>query len=403
MDECDRIMEQIKQNWLPILNEAIFGADGGKIKEILRRDLLNTECLNVHNLVYDKSRLFPYQKLLLSATLTRNPEKLEQMKLFQPIYFTIGAEKLNQEQSDVTSNGTQKAVTNSDSKEMKMLNDLVSKRNKIENGHSITEADLIGSEGDINVPKELSECFIELIQTEKPLVAIYLIKKLGYRRMLCFVKSKDTAKRLNKLFELNKIKSMEYSSSLHGARRKRAQTKFEEDKLDVLVCSDVMARGMDLANVDYVLLYDAPRDLNSYVHKVGRTARAGRSGTAFTFLEKKEVYFFKKMTKQIGSSGVVTTKADDGEESTNLTNVKNQSHKIKEIKVKKSELKILIDDYRKSLLDLKEALRHKNKTESTTNGKLKSSNMIDEETNGNIKKRKQSNINNSKYLKRIKK
>jgi len=398
LDECDRIMEQIKQNWLPILNEAIFGGNGGESQEIKHRDLLNTECLNVHNLVTDKTRLFPYQKLLLSATLTRNPEKLEQMKLFQPIYFTIGAEKLNQQENSITTNESQKVETNSDTKEMKMLSDLVSKQKKIDNGHSNIEADLIGSEGDISVPKELNECFIELIQTEKPLIAIYLIKKLGYRRMLCFVKSKDTAKRLNKLFELNNIKSMEYSSALHAARRKRVLAKFEEDKLDVLVCSDVMARGMDLANVDYVLLYDAPRDLNSYVHKIGRTARAGRAGTAFTFLEKREIYFFKKITKQIGSSSNLTTKVEDGE-----TVTSSQAHKIKEIKIKKSELKVLINDYRKSLLDLKEALKHKNKTESLANVKQKTTDTNGDDSNSQIKKRKQTNSNNIKYLKRVKK
>lgn len=60
-----------------------------------------------------------------------------------------------------------------------------------------------------------------------------------------------------------------------------------------------MARGMDLENVDYVLLYDSASHLNSYVHKVGRTARAGRAGTAISFLEHKEIYFFKKMMLQI--------------------------------------------------------------------------------------------------------
>lgn len=69
----------------------------------------------------------------------------------------------------------------------------------------------------------------------------------------------------------------------------------------MLVCSDVMARGMDLENVDYVLLYDSASYLNSYIHKVGRTARAGRPGTAISFLEHKEIYFFKKMMSQIRS------------------------------------------------------------------------------------------------------
>lgn len=103
---------------------------------------------------------------------------------------------------------------------------------------------------------------------EKPLVAIHMLKVLNYKPMLCFVKSKESAKRLNRLLQLNEVSSMEYSASLHAGRRTRIKTKFEQGKLDVLVCSDVMARGMDLPNVDYVLLYDAPAHLSSYVHKV---------------------------------------------------------------------------------------------------------------------------------------
>ena len=389
-------MEQIKQNWLSILNEAINGTNGQEETACVnkRRDLLNTECLNVHNLAMDKTRLLPYQKLLLSATLTRNPEKLEQMKLFQPIYFTIGAEKLIQLPNNAKANPTSGMPVESkaETKEIRMLSDLVSTRKKLDNGHSAADADMNSTEGEINVPKELNELFVELILTEKPLYAIYLIKKLGYRRMLCFVKSKDTAKRLNKLFELNQIKSIEYSSALHGARRKRAQTKFEEDKLDVLVCSDMMARGMDLTNVDYVLLYDAPKDLNSYVHKVGRTARAGRSGTAITFLEKKEIFFFKKMTKQIGAAEKAPLENGSAEKST--------AHKIKEIKVKKSELKDLVTDYRKSLLDLKDALKQKPKTEKPSTPKVDANST---DSNDKSKKRKQLNNTNAKYLKRIKK
>ena len=103
---------------------------------------------------------------------------------------------------------------------------------------------------------------------EKPLVVIHMLKVLSYKPMLCFVKSKESAKRLNRLLQLNDVSSMEYSASLHAGRRTRIKAKFEQGKLDVLVCSDVMARGMDLPNVDYVLLYDAPAHLSSYVHKV---------------------------------------------------------------------------------------------------------------------------------------
>ncbi len=69
-------------------------------------------------------------------------------------------------------------------------------------------------------------------------MAIYLIKVLKYNNMLVFVKSIDTAKRLCKLFEFNNINALGYSSSLHVGRRKRLLNKFQQNKIDVLVCSD---------------------------------------------------------------------------------------------------------------------------------------------------------------------
>ena len=74
IDECDRIMDQIKQNWLSCLFNALSSS---------HRSILQNENLNVNNLILEKTRVFPMQKILLSATLTRNPEMLEQIKLFQ--------------------------------------------------------------------------------------------------------------------------------------------------------------------------------------------------------------------------------------------------------------------------------------------------------------------------------
>ncbi len=62
-----------------------------------------------------------------------------------------------------------------------------------------------------------------------------------------------------------------------------------------LICSDVMARGMDLPSVDLVVNYDATPFLRTYIHRIGRTARAGRSGTAISLLKGKEVRHFKEM------------------------------------------------------------------------------------------------------------
>lgn len=95
--------------------------------------------------------------------------------------------------------------------------------------------------------------------------------------------------------------------------------------------------------------------MSSYIHKVGRTARAGRTGTAITLLEHKEIFFFKKMMAKIG----------------NKENNKQTEHKIKELKVLKSKLKPLHEGYTASLVKLKEKMVPKKKpikndNESTT-------------------------------------
>jgi ATP-dependent RNA helicase DDX51/DBP6 len=405
LDECDRIMDQIKQNWLSILNKAVF--DHTNLNNKLHRELLDQESLNVYNLFFNKKKLLPYQKLLLSATLTRNPEKLEQVNLFKPIYFNVAAEKLNNKQSAASAvnekindtNGS--TLANKKPEEVEAIS-TIDKSNNILNKSKGINQNLDNSE-DINLPNELNELMIEVVASQKPLIAIYLIKTLGYRRMLCFVKSIDTAKRLNKLFELNNIVSMEYSSSLHVARRKRVQEKFEQDKIDVLVCSDVMARGMDLENVDYVLLYDSVKFLNSYIHKVGRTARAGRVGTAISFLEHKEIFFFKKMMAQINtqqkpSNNKSIKQSDD--QTSNLQQAKKSQHKVREFKIQKSKLKPLLENYRNSLLKLKEDLHGANKKE-VANGDDKEIENKNETENKNSK-RKQTNSRNFRAVKKNK-
>lgn len=115
---------------------------------------------------------------------------------------------------------------------------------------------------------------------------------------------------------------------------------------------------------DYLLnSLDSPKHLSSYIHKVGRTARAGRSGVAITLLEHKEIYFFKKMMSKIGNNGTGENKATD--------------HKIKEIKVLKSKLKPLMPEYTKSLTKLKEKMVSKPKSKTMETEENESKILID--------------------------
>ncbi|KQY56225.1 MULTISPECIES: DEAD/DEAH box helicase [unclassified Nocardioides] len=94
------------------------------------------------------------------------------------------------------------------------------------------------------------------------------------------------------------------ASPLHGdmqqTSRERAMTKFREDKIKVLVATDVAARGIDVAGVSHVINYTCPEDDKTYVHRIGRTGRAGATGTAITFVDWADLTRWKVINKTLG-------------------------------------------------------------------------------------------------------
>lgn len=93
------------------------------------------------------------------------------------------------------------------------------------------------------------------------------------------------------------------SSPLHGdmaqIAREKALTRFREDKLRVLVATDVAARGIDVAGVSHVINYSCPEDDKTYVHRIGRTGRAGASGIAITFVDWQDLHRWKMINKTL--------------------------------------------------------------------------------------------------------
>lgn len=91
------------------------------------------------------------------------------------------------------------------------------------------------------------------------------------------------------------------ADGLHGdmqqKQRDAVMSKFRRKEIEVLVATDVAARGIDVGDVEAVFNYDIPMDDEYYVHRIGRTARAGKAGLAFTFVIGKEVYRIKEIQK----------------------------------------------------------------------------------------------------------
>jgi ATP-dependent RNA helicase RhlE len=113
-----------------------------------------------------------------------------------------------------------------------------------------------------------------------------LVEVLSEKRdlALVFVRTKHGADRLKKKLGSRGINSVALHGNKNQNQRQRALDSFERGHVDVLIATDVAARGLDLDGITHVVNFDPPHDHTDYVHRVGRTARAGRSGTGITFV-----------------------------------------------------------------------------------------------------------------------
>ncbi|MDQ3587311.1 MAG: DEAD/DEAH box helicase [Actinomycetota bacterium] len=106
----------------------------------------------------------------------------------------------------------------------------------------------------------------------------------GRGRTLVFVRTKRGVSRLVKRLGSHGIKAVEMHGNRTQAQREKALARFHDGSADTLVATDVAARGIDVDDITHVINFDAPDDRDAYVHRVGRTARAGRSGVGVTFV-----------------------------------------------------------------------------------------------------------------------
>ena len=110
----------------------------------------------------------------------------------------------------------------------------------------------------------------------------------GEGRRILFTRTKFQAKKLAKNLTQNGIPAAELHGNLNQNQRDRNLAAFDSGDVRVMVATDVAARGLDIDDVDAVFNYDVPDELENYTHRIGRTGRAGRGGTAFSFCDINE-------------------------------------------------------------------------------------------------------------------
>jgi ATP-dependent RNA helicase RhlB len=118
---------------------------------------------------------------------------------------------------------------------------------------------------------------------EKVGLLVGLLKKLNATRTMVFVNMKRTAERLEATLRANNIDAEAMSGDVPQNKRLRMLRDFHEGRLPVLIATDVAARGLHIPDVSHVFNYDLPQDPEDYVHRIGRTARAGAAGDAISF------------------------------------------------------------------------------------------------------------------------
>jgi len=119
---------------------------------------------------------------------------------------------------------------------------------------------------------------------------------------LVFVRTKRGADRLVKRLRTQKLEAVAMHGDKSQGQRERALARFEAGEVDALVATDVAARGIDVAGVTHVINFDAPEDRDSYVHRVGRTGRAGRRGIGISFVLADQAKEVRRMAHDLGLS-----------------------------------------------------------------------------------------------------
>ncbi|MGW6200428.1 DEAD/DEAH box helicase [Kribbella sp. NPDC055110] len=134
---------------------------------------------------------------------------------------------------------------------------------------------------------------------DKPEVVARILQAEDRGRVMIFCRTKREASRLTDDLVDRGFKAAAIHGDLNQQARERALTRFRGDKIDVLICTDVAARGIDVEGVTHVINNTCPEDEKAYIHRIGRTGRAGASGIAVTFVDWPDLTRWKVINKAL--------------------------------------------------------------------------------------------------------
>jgi ATP-dependent RNA helicase RhlE len=154
--------------------------------------------------------------------------------------------------------------------------------------------------------EKINQSIFFVNKNDKQSLLMHLIKENRISRSLVFTRTKHGADKIAKYLNMGNVKA----DALHGnksqSQRERALSNFKTGRLNVLVATDIAARGIDVDELTHVINFDLPNVPETYVHRIGRTGRAGANGTAFSFCDAEERAYLKDIHKLIAQPIPVT-------------------------------------------------------------------------------------------------
>ncbi len=153
----------------------------------------------------------------------------------------------------------------------------------------------------ISKPAEgiLQQAYVVYDSQKMPLLT-HLLSQANYSSILIFCSTKDSVKKLESVLRKGGVAVNAFHSDLEQQEREHIMREFKSKKISTIIGTDILSRGIDVDGIDLVINYDAPPDPEDYIHRIGRTARAERTGTAITFVNEKDQQKFSSIEKLIG-------------------------------------------------------------------------------------------------------
>lgn len=135
---------------------------------------------------------------------------------------------------------------------------------------------------------EIKELVVETTEDDKIDTLCSLINEVNPYLAIVFCKTKARSSEVNEALIRRGYASDELHGDLSQSKRNQVMKRFRDAKLQILVATDIAARGLDIEGVSHIFNYDIPQDVESYIHRIGRTGRAGQTGVAYTFVTPKD-------------------------------------------------------------------------------------------------------------------